>query len=189
MLLLHLDSHKMDITAIQEVRWTDEGIIDKKNHIIFYRGDKKHRMFGTGFIVNKRIKHLVRDFKAKTPRICKIRVGGLFFKYSPICIHAQTEEKDDDEKDNFYEDLNQIYEECPKRDIKIIIGDLNAKVGQKEMYRPITRKYSLHTLSDDNGIRPINFACSRNMVVASTLFNHKYIHKVTWRFPDGQTFR
>jgi hypothetical protein len=143
-LLSQLGSYKMDITAIQEIRWTGEGIIDKKNHTIFYRCDKKHHTFGTGFTVNMRIKHLVTDFKAKAPRICKICVRGLFFNYSLICVLAPTEEKDDDEKDNFYEDLEQIYEECPKRDVKIIIGDLNAKIGQEEMYRPIIGKYSLH---------------------------------------------
>jgi len=152
MLLSERDSYKMDITAFQEVRWTGEGITDKKNHTTFNSSDKKHHMFGTGFIVNKRIKCLVTDFKAKTPRVCKICVRGLFFNCSLICVHAPTEEKDD-EKDNFYEDLDQIYEECPKRDIKIIIGDLNAKIGQEEMYRPITGKYSLHTLSNDNRIR------------------------------------
>jgi len=145
-------------------------------------------MFGTSFIVNKRIKHLVTDFKAKTPRIYKIRVRGLFFNYSLICVHAPTEEKDDYEKDYFYEDLDQIYEDCPKRDVKIIIGDRNAKIGQEQMYRPIIGKYSLHTLSNDNGIRIINFARSKNMVVASTLFKHKDIHKITWRSPDGQNF-
>jgi exonuclease III len=171
----------MDITTVQEIRWTGEGIIDKKNNTIFYSYDRIHHMFGTGFIVNKRMKHLVTDFKAKTPGICKMSVRGLFFNYSLIGVHAPTEEKDDDEKDNFYDDLDQIYEECPKRDVKIIIGDLNAKIGQEEIYRPIIRKYSLHTLSNDN------FACSTNMVVASTLFNHKDIHKMTWRSPDGQT--
>jgi hypothetical protein len=75
-------------------------------------------MFETGFIVNKRIKHLVIDVKAKTPRICRISVRGLFFNYSLICVHAATEEKDDDEKDNFYEDLDQTCVECPKRDVK-----------------------------------------------------------------------
>ena len=71
------------------------------------------------------------------------------------------EEKDDvDEKDNFYEELDQTYEECPKRDVKIILGDLNAKIGQEEVNRPIIGKYSLHTLSNDNGTRLIDFACS-----------------------------
>ena len=66
--------------------------------------------------------------------------------------------------------------------------DFNAKQYQEEMYRPIIGKYNLHTLSNDNGIRLTNFACSKTMVVASTLFNHKDIHKMTWRSPDGQTF-
>jgi len=141
MLLSKLDSYKMDIPAIKEIIWTGEGIIDKKNHTIFYSCVRKHQMFGTGFIVNKQIKHLVTDFKAKTPRVCKIHVRGLFINYSLICVHAPTEEKDNDEKENFYEDLDQIYEECPKRDVKIIIGNINAKIGQEEIYRPIIGKY------------------------------------------------
>jgi len=52
------------------------------------------------------------------------------------------------------------------------------------MYRPIIGKYSV---SHDNGIRLINFAFSKNMVVASTLFIREDIHKMTWRSP-GQTF-
>ena len=187
MLLSQLDSYKMDITAVQEIRRTGDGIIDKKNHTIFYSCDRKRHMFGTAFIVNTRIQHLVTDFKAKTPRLCKIRVRGLFFNYSVICVHAPTEVKDDDEKDKFYEDLDQIYQECSKRDVQIIIGDLNAKIGQEEIHRPIFGKYGFHTLSNDNDIRLINFACSKNMVVASTLFSHKDIHKMTWRSPDGQT--
>jgi hypothetical protein len=118
MLLSQLDPYKLDITATQGIRQTGEGIIDKKNHNIFYSCDRKHHMFGTSFMINKRIKHLVTDFKAKTPRICKICVTGLFFNYSLICVHALTEEKDDDEKDNFFEDLDQMYEECPKKRCK-----------------------------------------------------------------------
>jgi hypothetical protein len=38
-----------------------------------------------------------------------------------------------------------MYEECPKRDVKIIIRDLNAKIVQEYTYRPITGKYSSHT--------------------------------------------
>jgi len=56
------------------------------------------------------------------------------------------------------------------------------------MYTPIIGKYNLRILSNDNGIRLTNFACSKNIVVASTLFNHKDIYMTTWRSPNGQTF-
>jgi hypothetical protein len=83
----------MDITVRQEIRWTGEGIIDKKNYTIFYSCDRKHPMFGTGFKLNKRIENFVTDFKAKTSRICKIRVRGLFLNYSLICVPAPTGKK------------------------------------------------------------------------------------------------
>src|SRR6201990_3259786 len=69
----------------------------------------------------------------------------------------------------------------------IILGDFNAKVGREVFYRPMIGKYSLHQTSNDNGTRVIDFAVSRNMVLSSTYFQHKNIHKATWVSPDGQT--
>jgi predicted Zn-ribbon and HTH transcriptional regulator len=112
----------MDITAKKEIRWTGEGIIDKTNCIIFYRCDKKHHAFGTGFIVSKWIKQLVTNLKVKTLRLRKIRLRGLFFNYSVICMHVPTEEKD-----NFYEDLDHISEDYAERDIKILIWESKCK--------------------------------------------------------------
>jgi hypothetical protein len=82
---------------------------------------------------------MVTDFKTKTHSICKIRVRGFLFNYSLICVHAPTEEKMVIKRIT-YEDLDRIYEECPKRDVKIIIGDRNAKIGKEELYIPITGK-------------------------------------------------
>ena len=78
---------------MKEIRWTGEGIIDKTNCIIFYRCDKKHHAFGTGFIISKRIKQLVTNLKVKTLRPCKIRVRGLFFNYSVIYMHVPKKKK------------------------------------------------------------------------------------------------
>jgi exonuclease III len=58
MLLEQLDSYKLDITAIQELRWLDEGVMEKRGNVLFYSCYKKSHMFGTGFIVSKKIKHL-----------------------------------------------------------------------------------------------------------------------------------
>jgi hypothetical protein len=85
---------------------------------VFYSCHKKDHAFWTGFIVNKRIKHLIIDFEAKSARMCRLRVRGQFFNYSIRCTYAPTEEKSDKEKDSFNDDLDRIYDDCPRMDLQ-----------------------------------------------------------------------
>uniref|UniRef100_A0A8D8SDU9 Craniofacial development protein 2 n=1 Tax=Cacopsylla melanoneura TaxID=428564 RepID=A0A8D8SDU9_9HEMI len=71
--------------------------------------------------------------------------------------------------------------------MKILLGDMNAKLGHEQMYKPALGDHSLHDHSNDNGIRLLEFALSRNMLVKSTMFPHRMIHKGTWVSPDGRT--
>jgi hypothetical protein len=61
---------------------------------------------------------------------------------------------------------------------------MNAQVGKEEMYRPTIGKYSLYENTNDNGYRLIQFATINNMVIGSTILQHKNIHKPTWTAPD-----
>ena len=61
----------------------------------------------------------------------------------------------------------------------------NAKVGREDIFKPIIGQESLHQDSNDNGVRIVNFATSKNLVVKST-FPHWNIHKYTWTSPDGK---
>jgi hypothetical protein len=71
--------------------------------------------------------------------------------------------------------------------VKILVGDMNAKVGKENMYRPTIGKESIHDVSNNNSIRLTDFAISRNMTISSTYFPHKRINKATWSSPDGTT--
>jgi hypothetical protein len=68
-----------------------------------------------------------------------------------------------------------------------IIGDFKAKVGREDIFKPTIGNESLYEISNDNGIRVVNFATSKNLRVKSTMFPHRNIHKYTWMFPDGKT--
>jgi hypothetical protein len=70
--------------------------------------------------------------------------------------------------------------------MKILLGDFNVKVGRENIYKPTIGNESLHQDSNDNGVRIVNFATSKNLVVKSTMFQHRNIHKYTTS-PDGQT--
>jgi len=71
--------------------------------------------------------------------------------------------------------------------MKILQGDINAKVGREDIFNPIMGQESFHQDSNDNGIRRVNFATSKNLVVKSTMFPHRNIHKYTWTATDIKT--
>ena len=54
-----------------------------------------------------------------------------FFSLSIINVHCLTDEKDEDIKAEFYQLLEKIYDTAPKNDIKLIMGDMNAKIGKR----------------------------------------------------------
>jgi len=56
--------------------------------------------------------------------------------------------------------------------MKILLGDFNAEVGRENIFRLTIRNESLHQDSNDNGIRIVNFAISKNLVVKRTMFPH-----------------
>jgi hypothetical protein len=72
--------------------------------------------------------------------------------------------------------------------VKLITGDLNAQIGKEAIYYPTIGKEAFHQERTENGKRLIHFAASRNMVIGSTLFQHKEIHKITWISLDIQYF-
>jgi len=64
------------------------------------------------------------------------------------------------------------------------MGNFNAKVGKESGLAPNVGKYSLHEETNNNGWTMIDFAITKIMAISSTLFQHKRIHKETWRSPD-----
>jgi hypothetical protein len=69
--------------------------------------------------------------------------------------------------------------------MKILLGDFNAKVGRKNIFKPTIVNESLLEISNDNGVRVVNFAKSKDLVVKSTMFTHCNIHKYNWTFSEG----
>ena len=105
-------------------------------------------------------------------------------QYYSSNVHAPSEDKSDDSKDSFYEELGQDFDHFVRYHMKILLGDFNAKVGRENIFKPTIGNESLRQDSNDNGVR-INFGTSKNLVVKSTVFPHRNIHKCNWNSPDG----
>ena len=195
MLARELQRQGVEIAAIQEVRWPNSGerefrAVDPIAHTsfkyhIYYSGGKAAER-GVGFVVLGNQKTRVIRWRPVDDRICVLRIKGKFFSYSLINTYAPTNDKSDDVKDEFYEKLERTYGECPKHDVKVVIGDANAQVGREDFFRPVIGRHSLHSSTNENGLRLINFAAARGMAICSSYFPRLNIRKHTWRHPNGE---
>ena len=120
-------------------------------------------------------------------RFSYIVLRGRWRNVIVVNVYAPSEEKRDESKDSFCEELEQVFDHFPKYHMKILVGDFNAKVERENIFKPTTGQESLHQNSNDNGVRIVNFATSKNLVAKTTMFPHRNIHKYTWTSPDGKT--
>ncbi|XP_061720037.1 craniofacial development protein 2-like [Cydia pomonella] len=184
-----LQRYNIGVAALQEVRWLGTGECSVDNEVVlFYCGpDNGQHRKGVGFMVSKKVMGNVIRFDAISDRLCVLRVKSKLFNISILNAYAPTELAEDIAKDEFYEQLEMVYEQIPSFDVKIVLGDFNAKVGREDIFIPTIGRHSKHDISNDNGLRLISFAASKAMVIKSTMYPHKDIFKGTWKSPDGVT--
>jgi hypothetical protein len=86
----------------------------RRKNVQFSTAALHTNQLGTGFIIDKKVRHIVIGFMPVNERISCLCVRGNFFNCSIINVHAPTEEKPEEEKEAFYEALEETYDECPR---------------------------------------------------------------------------
>ena len=99
-------------------------------------------------------------------------------------IKTPTSNTEEAEVERFYEDLQDLLELTPKKDVLFIIGDWNAKVGSQETLG-VTGKFG-PGIRNEIGQRLIEFCQENALVIANTLFQQHKRRLYTWTSPDGQ---
>ena len=106
------------------------------------------------------------------------------FNITTIQVYAPTSNVEEAEVEQFYEDLQDLLEPTPKKDVLSNIGDWNAKVGSQET-PGVTGKFGLG-IQNEAGHRIIEFCQENALVIANTLFQQQKRRLYTWTSPDGQ---
>ncbi|GAB1869237.1 Craniofacial development protein 2 [Camponotus japonicus] len=170
----------MDVVALQEMRWSGNGRIDKRKYSIFYSGpDTRTGQCGTGFIINSKMKQSYLGFESLGDRMCKIRLRGRCRNVSIISAYTPTKEASDDEKITFYDRLDRECSKISRYDVLILLGDFNAKIGREDFLQHVAGKQSLHANTNTNGKMLSQLAESNELIIKSTCFEKKDIYKET----------
>ena len=124
-------------------------------------------------MVNKRVWNAVLGCNLKNDRMISAHFQGKPFTITVIQVYAPTKNAEEAEVERFYEDLQDLLELTPKKDVLFIIGDWNAKVGSQET-PGVTCKFGLG-IQNEAGQRLIEFCQENALVIANTLFRHYQI--------------
>ncbi|XP_052562753.1 uncharacterized protein LOC128092591 [Culex pipiens pallens] len=111
--------------SLQEVCWEGKDHREYGGYTMYWSGGDTHEL-GAAFIVLGEMAKRVIGWWPVNDRMCRLIIKGRFFTLSIINVHSPHMRSDADDKDAFYELLDREYRKCPKHDVKIVIGDLNA---------------------------------------------------------------
>ena len=113
-----------------------------------------------------------------------VRFQGKPFNITVIQVYAPTSNAEEAEVEWFYEDLQDLLELIPKKDVLFIIGDWNAKVGSQETHG-VKGKLGLG-IRNESGQRLTEFCAENALVIANTRFQYHKRRLHTWTSPVGQ---
>ena len=122
----------IDILGISELKWTGMGELNSDDQYIYYCGQESLRRNGVAIIVNKRVQNAVLGCNLKNNRMISVCFQGKPFNIMVVQDYALTSNAEEAEVEWFYEDLQDLLELTPTKDVLFIIEDRNAKVGSQE---------------------------------------------------------
>ena len=121
----------INILGISELKWTEMGEFNSNDHYIYSCGQESLRRNGVANIVNKTVQNAVLGCNLKNNRMISVCFQGKPFNITVIQVYAPTSNTEA-EVEQFSEDLQDLLELIPKKDVLFITGDWNAKVRIKK---------------------------------------------------------
>ena len=113
----------INILGISKLKWTRMGEFNSVDHYIYYCGQDSLRIYGVALIVNKRVRNAVLGCSLKNNSKISVHFQGKSFNITVILVYAPTRNAEEAKVEQVYEDLQDLLELTPKKDVLFIIWD------------------------------------------------------------------
>ena len=184
------EKYGLAILGITEARRKGTGKRKLRNgKLLLYSGKEEGEAHqsGVALMLSRQASNSLIDWEGHGDRILRasFRSSRQRLHLDVILVYAPTNEAEEETKEQFYARLTAVLDQRPRRNMVIVMGDLNAKVGDdNEGYETVMGKEGLGDMND-NGERFADFCDLQDLVIGGSVFPHKRIHKATWRHPNG----
>lgn len=181
---------KISVLGLCETRWIQTGEVRQASgESIVYSGhpdEKAPHTEGIAFMLSKESQRSLVSWEPINLRIitAQFQTTQKRIKLQVIQCYAPTNNAEEESKDKFYNQLQQILQTRPARATIVLMGNMNAKVGMDNSgYHLVKGKQGIGNMNE-NGEIFADVCADNNLVIGGTLFPHKPIHKATWVPPD-----
>ena len=181
--MLHILVH---ILSISEMRWKGSDKITKEVKTILCSGNEEIHINGVRMTLKGKS---LMGWKPVNDTILTARFKSCHSKTTIIQVYAPMEKaEEEEEKDDFYNSLQDTLNEISKHGIKILMGDMNTKISRNRAdFEQMIEPFSSASHNSNNDERLILFCSINGLCIGNSCFRYKMIRKCTWRYPGGHT--
>lgn len=181
--LKEMSRMKIDILGLSEVRWTEAGTLRKNGYEVIYSGGDKHKN-GVGIILNSQTASCMMGYWAVSDRVMLVKIKGNHFNINIIQAYAPTADAEIEKVEEFYESLDRAYKQCKSSEIKIVMGDINAKIGKGRELN-IVGEFGIGE-RNERGELFVEWCIKNEQVVTNTWFKNHPRRIYTWTSPGDR---
>ena len=174
----------LSVLGISEMRWNNKGCINKNGWTVIYSENDKYSN-GVGVFVNEKTSNNLIGHWGISDRVILVKIKEPKFCLSLIQVYAPTSDANDQDIEQFYDELNSAIKKCKGNEVKIVMGDFNAKVGN-EADGKIVGKVGLG-FRNGRGDILVEWCNEQGFCIVNTCFQQPKNKLWTWKSPDGVT--
>ena len=175
----------MNITGLWEVRWSGQGLFTVDEHAVVYSGNEKGDSRGVAVVLDKKHAGALKSYNPINDRFLTVKINAKYAVLSIFQVYAPASTSLDEEIYNFYNDLQTIRDKIPKKEICIVMGDFNAKVGEVADTECEIGPYGLGERNESGDMLAL-FCQANEMNVTNTYFQQPLRRRYTWISPGDR---
>ena len=159
--------------------------LNMRHNTNVWAGHEAQHENGVGFLLSQKARRSFMGYNPVSPRVIAARFSAKPLNITVIQVYTPTAMSSNEDIDDFYGELEEVLNDSPKKDIKVIMGDWNAKIGRdRDGWGTVMGRFG-YGERNGRGERLLDFAVQHYMYSCNTKFQQKPCRKWTWVSPNG----